>query len=117
MALSNALGRFAAISLASASLAGAALAQNGSATVLGTADIFAAGGNSPNGGGTTPNLINLNAGTGRTLTFGAVAGDWGCASSLGFGPDGFGNCAGSSTNVSSAGSIAGIQTASRTMFL
>jgi hypothetical protein len=102
-------------------VAAPARAQSGSTNVLSTANIFAAGGNAPaapagGGAGTAPNLIALNAGTGRVLTLGA-GGSWNCfGGGPVSGPDGNG-CAGGSTNINSTGSIAGIQTATQTMFL
>lgn len=93
-------------------------AQSGSTTVQGTASIYLSNGNtmSPYAGGgqgTSPNQISLNAGTGRTVTFGA-SGTWGCAGADGYSVDGS-NCAGSSTNLNSSGKISGIVMNGRTM--
>ena len=105
-----------------------AAAQSGSATVDARANLFVAGGNASTasfsgGAGVSPVAISLLAGTGRVLTFGAVAGTWTCAGATAgvgggpyVGPDG-GACAGTATNVNSLNKIAGISTASNTMFL
>ena len=97
------------------------LAQTSFTNVLGTSDLFRAGGNgSPIGGGgigTLPTVIALNAGVGRTATF-AASGLWSCCSDVinaGNGPEG-GLFAGGTTNVNAFNRIAGLQ-GPRTMFL
>ena len=110
----TAIGVFALVSSPS-------LAQSSLTNVLGTSDLFRAGGNgSPPGGGgvgTLPTVIALNPGVGRTATF-AASGLWSCCSDVvnaGNGPDG-GLFAGGTTNVNAFNRIAGLQ-GPRTMFL
>ena len=123
MARSSTIGAAFALVASTAALAAPAHAQTqtGSATVQGTANIFAALGNSPaapggGGAGTAPTLIALDAGTGRTLSFSTVTGTWSCGPGT-VGADGGGCAGGGYTDVGSAGSIAGIQSDTRNMFL
>jgi hypothetical protein len=96
-------------------------AQSGSATVLGTANIYLADVNGPGnsgggGAGTEPNAIPLTSGTGRTLTFGSVTGTWGCGPGAN-GPDGGPCTSPPGTNILAEGAIAGIRVEGRNMFL
>jgi hypothetical protein len=101
-------------------------AQSGTETILSTANIFASGGNAPSlpagdlgpSAASAPTLIAITTpGSGRTLTFASATGLWNCFVGAPLNDADGGTCAGPATNISSTGSIAGIETGSRTMFL
>jgi hypothetical protein len=98
-------------------------AQSGTTTVAGTAELPAALGNaSLDAGATAPVGILLNAGLNRVLTVTNVSGTTGCANGdVGYSADGLnaggGPCVGSSTAVTSTGSISGLNANGRSMVL
>jgi hypothetical protein len=92
-------------------------------SVLGTDNIFTAGGNAPlscclgTGPDTNAQLaLTFTAGPGQVLTFSSVTGMVGCQNVLTNGPDG--TCfPGTSTNINSLNDISGIQANDANMFL
>lgn len=113
--------KLALLASACALVTSVASAQSGSTTVLGTDNIYAAGGNllAPlsGGSGTVPAGIAINAGTNRILTLtSAATGTWTCqVGGIMSGPDG-GNCVNTITDINALNKISGYR-ATNTMTL